>query len=120
LDALEALANAVWPQSGRGGLNRRLGTRGTRGGNTPKTLRAHVSRAGLNVEVCRPMNLLGGFAWWVAVRRGGVGYPKPWLVWLFDNMAIPVTRFLERFVTPPFGQTVFCVASKPSANGLPR
>ena len=87
--------------------------------HTPKTLREHVARAGLNVEVCRPMNLLGGFAWWLAVRRGGVGCPKPWLVWLFDNVAIPVTRFLERFVRPPFGQTVFCVASKPSGNGRP-
>lgn len=81
--------------------------------HTPKTLRDHVTRAGLNVEVCRPVNLFGGFAWWLAVRRGGVGYPKPWLVWLYDNVGIPVTRLLERIVRPPFGQTVFCVASKP-------
>lgn len=81
--------------------------------HTPKTLREHVSRAGLNVEVCRPVNMFGAFAWWLAVRRGGVGYPKPWLVWLYDNVGIPVTRLLERIARPPFGQTVFCVASKP-------
>jgi SAM-dependent methyltransferase len=81
--------------------------------HTPKTLREHVTRAGLHVEVCRPLNLLGGIAWWLAVRRGGVGYPKPRLVWLYDNVAIPVTRSLERRVRVPFGQTVFCVASKP-------
>jgi SAM-dependent methyltransferase len=81
--------------------------------HTPKTLREHVTRAGLDVEVCRPLNLLGGIAWWLAVRRGGVGYPKPRLVWLYDNVAIPVTRSLERRVRVPFGQTVFCVASKP-------
>src|SRR3954463_13803716 len=46
--------------------------------HTPKTLREHVSRAGLNVEVCRPVNLFGAVAWWLAVRRGGVSYPKPW------------------------------------------
>src|SRR3954470_12291602 len=80
---------------------------------TPKTLREHVGRAGLDVEVCRPLNLLGGIAWWIAVRRGGVGYPKPRLVWLYDNIGIPVTRLLERAIRPPFGQTVFCVASKP-------
>jgi SAM-dependent methyltransferase len=84
--------------------------------HTPKTLREHVTRAGLDVEVCRPVNLLGGCAWWLAVRRGGVGYPKPWLVWFYDNVGIPVTRFLERIVRPPFGQTVFCVATKPGAD----
>jgi SAM-dependent methyltransferase len=83
--------------------------------HTPATLRAAVEEAGLRVEVCRPMNLLGGIGWWMAVRRGGVGYPKPRLVWLFDNVAIPVTRLLERAVRPPFGQTVFCVAVKPGS-----
>jgi SAM-dependent methyltransferase len=81
---------------------------------TPKTLSDHVMRAGLEVTVCRPVNLFGGLAWWLAVRRGSVGYPKPWLVWLYDNIGIPATRLLERFVRPPFGQTVFCVASKPA------
>jgi SAM-dependent methyltransferase len=81
--------------------------------HTPDTMRAHVERAGLTVRLCRPVNLLGGVSWWLAVRRGGVGYPKPSLVWAYDNIAIPVTRTLERVVTPPFGQTVFCVAVKP-------
>jgi SAM-dependent methyltransferase len=81
--------------------------------HTPATLRTAVERAGLEVKVCRPVNLLGGIGWWLAVRRGGVGYPKPALVWLFDRVGIPFTRALERFVRPPFGQTVFCVAVKP-------
>jgi SAM-dependent methyltransferase len=80
---------------------------------TPDTLRAAVRAAGLDVRVCRPVNLLGGVGWWLAVRRGGVGYPKPWLVWLFDRVGIPVTRALERVVRPPFGQTIFCVAAQP-------
>jgi len=81
--------------------------------HTPDTMREHVERAGLQVRLCKPVNLLGGISWYLAVRRGGVGYPKPALVWAFDNVAIPVTRLLERAVRPPFGQTVFCVAVKP-------
>lgn len=81
--------------------------------HTPATLRTVVERAGLQVSVCRPINLLGGIGWWLAVRRGGVGYPKPWLVWLYDRVGIPVSRLLERIVRPPFGQTVFCIATKP-------
>lgn len=83
---------------------------------TPDTLRAAIRAAGLDVQVCRPVNLLGGVGWWLAVRRGGVGYPKPWLVWLFDRIGIPLTRLLERVVRPPFGQTVFCVAGQPPSD----
>lgn len=82
--------------------------------HTPETMRAHVEQAGLDVRLCRPVNLLGGVSWWLAVRRGGVGYPKPSLVWAYDNVAIPITKALERVVRPPFGQTVFCVGVKPS------
>ena len=85
--------------------------------HTPATLRAAVESAGLEVRVCRPINLLGGLGWWLAVRRGGVGYPKPWLVWLYDRVGIPITRALERLVRPPFGQTVFCVAVNPRSSG---
>jgi SAM-dependent methyltransferase len=81
--------------------------------HTPATLRTAVEAAGLGVRVCRPINLLGGLGWWLAVRRGGVGYPKPWLVWVYDRIGIPVSRALERIVRPPFGQTVFCIAVKP-------
>jgi SAM-dependent methyltransferase len=80
---------------------------------TPDTMRAAVRAAGLDVMVCRPVNLLGGVGWWLAVRRGGVGYPKPWLVWLYDRVGIPISRALERLIRPPFGQTVFCIAIKP-------
>jgi SAM-dependent methyltransferase len=80
---------------------------------TPATLDAAVRAAGLEVRVCRPINLLGGLGWWLAVRQGKVGHPKPWLVWLYDRIGIPITRGLERVVRPPFGQTVFCIAVKP-------
>jgi SAM-dependent methyltransferase len=80
---------------------------------TPATLDAAVRAAGLEVRVCRPINLLGGLGWWLAVRQGKVGHPKPWLVWLYDRIGIPITRGVERVVRPPFGQTVFCIAVKP-------
>jgi SAM-dependent methyltransferase len=80
---------------------------------TPKTLARTVAKAGLDVEVLKPINFLGGIAWWVAVRRGGVGYPDPRLVKIYDRTVVPLTRLIERFVRPPFGQTVFCVARVP-------
>jgi SAM-dependent methyltransferase len=80
---------------------------------TPKTLGATIAAAGLRTEVLKPVNLLGGIAWWLAVRRGGAGYPNPKLVKLYDRTVVPATRFIERFLRPPFGQTVFAVARVP-------
>jgi SAM-dependent methyltransferase len=80
---------------------------------TPRTLREAVEAAGLRVLEVRPVNLLGGIAWWLAVRLGRVGHPRRWLVWPYDTMLIPVSRVLERLVRPPFGQSVVCIAEVP-------
>ena len=80
---------------------------------TPTTLRAAFVAAGLSPEVVRPVNLLGGMAWWLMVRRGGVGTPRPGLVRVYDRFVVPTTRLLERRVRPPFGQSVLGVARVP-------
>jgi SAM-dependent methyltransferase len=82
---------------------------------TPKTLQATVTGAGLDIDVLKPINFLGGIAWWVAVRRGGAGYPDPKLVKIYDRTVVPTTRFIEKLIRPPFGQTVFCVARVPES-----
>ncbi|MGH9068430.1 MAG: class I SAM-dependent methyltransferase [Acidimicrobiales bacterium] len=82
---------------------------------TPATLRAAALAAGLDVEVLKPVNLLGGLAWWLAVRVGGAGHTDARLIRVYDRVVLPLTRALERRITPPFGQTVLCVARVPSA-----
>jgi SAM-dependent methyltransferase len=81
---------------------------------TPSTLRSAIVGAGLVPDVVKPVNLLGGVAWWLAVKRGGVGAPKPGMLKVYDNVVVPVTRFVENRVTPPFGQSVLGVARVPS------
>ncbi|MQA61772.1 MAG: methyltransferase domain-containing protein [Actinophytocola sp.] len=80
---------------------------------TPTTLADTVRRAGLDLELVKPVNLLGGIAWWLTVRKGGTGAPNPKLVAVYDRFVVPVTRAIERFIRPPFGQSVLCVARKP-------
>ena len=82
---------------------------------TPALLRAAVERAGLTVHACRPVNLLGGLAWWAAVRKGGTGSPRPRMVRLYDRAVVPATRLIESVVAPPFGQSVLCAARVPAA-----
>jgi SAM-dependent methyltransferase len=81
---------------------------------TPARLRSAAERAGLTVKACHPVNLLGGLAWWAAVRKGGTGTPRPRMVRVYDRVVVPLTRALERFWTPPFGQSIFCVARVPA------
>jgi SAM-dependent methyltransferase len=80
---------------------------------TPATMTAAIRNAGLGAELVKPVNLLGGLAWWVTVRRGGVGAPNPKLVRTYDRFVVPVTRAVERRITPPFGQSVLAVARVP-------
>lgn len=80
---------------------------------TPRTLQAAVTSAGLQTEMLKPINFLGGIAWWFAVRMGGAGYPDPKIVRVYDRTVIPTTRLLENLVRPPFGQTVLCSARVP-------
>jgi hypothetical protein len=76
-------------------------------------MQAAVTAAGLSIDMLRPINMLGGIAWWFAVRRARVSYPNPRVVRLYDRLVVPTTRFIERLIRPPFGQTVFCVARVP-------
>jgi hypothetical protein len=75
---------------------------------------AAIRNAGLGAELVRPVNLLGGIAWWATVRRGMVGSPNPRLVRAYDRFVVPVTRVVEQRVTPPFGQSVLAVARVPT------
>jgi SAM-dependent methyltransferase len=81
---------------------------------TPDGLRAAVRAAGLHPEVVRPVNLLGGLAWWAAVRVGRQARPTPTLVRLYDRLVVPAEGLLERRVLPRFGQSILCVARVPA------
>lgn len=80
---------------------------------TPATLRDAAVRAGLSVELARPVNLLGGLAWWAAVRMGKASSPKAGAVGLYDRVLVPMTRVLDR-ARVPFGQSVLGVLRVPA------
>jgi len=80
---------------------------------TPASLRTSVTEAGLTVEILRPINFIGGIAWWFAVRLGKRTRPHPWLIRIYDRLLVPIVRILERRWTPPFGQSILCVARTP-------
>lgn len=81
---------------------------------TPGTVRDAAGRAGLRVELARPVNLLGGIAWWAAVRKGGTVRNKQSLVTWYDRLVVPATRVFDRLLPVPFGQSILCVARTPA------
>ena len=81
---------------------------------TPAALRQAVEAAGLQVTVLKPVNLLGGLAWWAAVRVGGQARPTSTLVKLYDRFIVPLVRASERRFEPRFGQSVICVGRVPA------
>ncbi|HEY1571273.1 MAG TPA: class I SAM-dependent methyltransferase [Pseudonocardiaceae bacterium] len=76
---------------------------------TPRTLRDVALLAGLRPASIRAVNLIGGLAWWAAVRRGGNGSPDGRLVGIYDRFFVPVSRVLDRVAPVPFGQSVLAV-----------
>lgn len=72
-----------------------------------------VGQAGFVVETCHYANLPGWFSWLIIARwfrqepTGGA------LVDVFDRVVVPIVRFVEARIRPPFGQSLVVIARKP-------
>jgi SAM-dependent methyltransferase len=78
------------------------------------TLSAVLTDAGLTVEQIRYVNPLGLINWYLLCKTLG-WFPKQGpLLRAYDRLIIPVARRMERRWRPPFGQSIFVVARKPS------
>ncbi len=82
---------------------------------TPASLRRTAERAGLDCALVRSVNLLGGLAWWAAMRAGGAEQPNTGAVGLYDRFLVPATRVIDRVVPVHFGQSVLAVLRVPGA-----
>jgi XTP/dITP diphosphohydrolase len=81
-------------------------------------LRAKLTAAGLDPVDLRYVNSVGAVAWWVAARHLRMNPTSRRNSSLFDRFAVPVVRRVESRVRPPFGQSVFAVATRPGDRGF--
>ncbi|MFD0535778.1 class I SAM-dependent methyltransferase [Actinomadura luteofluorescens] len=79
---------------------------------TPEGLAERLRLAGLEVEISRPVNLLGGLFNRVMVGRTA-DFADPRLVRLYDRLVVPLSRLFDRLPLR-FGQNVFAVARVPA------
>ncbi len=75
-----------------------------------------VTSAGYRVVDARYVNVPGWFSWLLLVRMLSMEPTSPKAIALFDRWFVPVVRSVERWINPPFGQSVLLVARRPLAD----
>jgi len=78
-----------------------------------RELGERAEQAGFRVERLHYLDLPGILPWWLFMVVGG-GMLNPRNVGLYDSIAVPVVRRLERLVRPPIGRNVLMVARRPA------
>jgi len=59
------------------------------------------------------MNVPGFFGWWVNAKILKKTEQSEDQIAIFDSLLVPVCSRVERFLKPPFGQSIFAVLEKP-------
>jgi SAM-dependent methyltransferase len=80
---------------------------------TKRTIAAALTDAGLSVEHLRYVNSVGLISWFVLLRCFGMIPRDGFALRCYDATVIRAVAWLERFIPPPFGQSVLAVARVP-------
>ncbi len=74
-----------------------------------------VAATGLEVTVSRYLDILGIAPWWVFCTVGRSTRLDSGLAAAYDRFGVPLTRAIERMLTPPVGKNVLLVARRPES-----
>lgn len=80
-------------------------------------LRQQLAGAGYDVRAIRYVNAAGALAWLLVARFLGKSPNRKASLTIFDRYLVPVLSFAERGLHPPFGQSLFAVATRPPRSG---
>lgn len=72
-----------------------------------------LSDAGLEIADTRFVNAPGALAGWLMARRLGQIPTRAGAAGIYDRIIVPFERRPERVISPPFGQSLLCVARRP-------
>lgn len=78
-------------------------------------LREVVEAAGFRIDDIRYVNAPGFFSWLLITRLLKQEPTAGALVTIFDRFVVPVVRWVESKVAPPFGQSILVIATNASA-----
>jgi hypothetical protein len=72
-----------------------------------------AASAGLHVKKAFYMNAVGLFGWWANSHIFKKEAQSERQIEVFDRYVVPLQSQLERWIAPPFGQSLFVVLRKP-------
>lgn len=71
-----------------------------------------ATASGLRVKKVQYMNAAGFFGWWVNTRLVRRKAQSPAQIRIFDRCVVPWESWIEGYIAPPFGQSIFAVLQK--------
>jgi SAM-dependent methyltransferase len=74
--------------------------------------RSLAESCGFRVTQIRYFNSIGFFGWWLNARVLRKEAQSEGQIALFDRIIVPIQLRLERWIAPPFGQSIFTVTEK--------
>ena len=82
------------------------------------SLKSLVEKNGFGLRYHRYFDLTGVLPWWLINTLGRRTTFNPKIARIYDLYAVPVTRAIENWISPPFGKNIILVAERPSAEPL--
>jgi len=67
---------------------------------------------GFKIQDKRYFDLAGVLPWWLINTLGKKTEFNPDMAALYDRFFIPVTKFIERFISPPLGKNILIIAER--------
>ena len=67
---------------------------------------------GFKIQDSRYFDIVGVFPWWLINTLGKKTEFNPAMAKFYDRYFIPVTKFLERFISRPFGKNIIIIARR--------
>ncbi len=80
---------------------------------TKGVLSRHLQEAGFQIRLIRYMDMLGTLAWFMVNTLGRQTRLNPAAVKTYDRLGVPLTKFGESIIRPPFGKNIIAVAQNP-------
>jgi hypothetical protein len=77
-----------------------------------KELKMKVLKAGFTIDVIYYHDMLGYFASWLNKKFSKSADLNPKWVRRYDRFLVPVTNFIERFMSVPIGKSIYVTAIK--------
>jgi len=71
-----------------------------------------AGQAGFRPRILRYINSVGFFGWWFNARLLKKTEQSEAAIRIFDSLVVPPLSRIERYIDPPFGQSIFTVLEK--------